>query len=758
MSQLGEERYHSRVQHNRNIGKETRYGPAKKLLQEAVKRFMEYSDDFLAAEKKKGRGRKHHMVAVFAELKPSVIALVTAKTVLDRLTQEQDWNRLVYAVGQGLEDEIAYKKVAKEHPALWKHTRANYSPARVREGLKYKAGMRQYWTWSTGDRYKAGLWCLHVLVDTSKLFLKTTQRAKKNTRYLLRPTEETLKWLKNADDTWEALSPFYLPTTGVPKDWQQGKDGGYVTPLVHTKTFVKTYHRVAEKLLEDADLSLLDRAVNNLQRVGWQINPKVSEVLVKCLTSDQEIIRLPSVYQKEIPKRPDGDDPEQWQEWKIEAGKIHRENLSNTGKFMKAQTVRGLVQRFQNEMFYYPQRLDFRGRVYPLPNYLNLQGDDMCRGLLQFARREPIEGSERYLAIHTANVFGFDKSPLKDRLEWYYTNHKEIRRAGQDPMGVPIWADAAEPWQALAACVEVSEYHKVGKRFLTGLPLAIDCTNNGLQLYALLMRDPVGAYWTNCSDEPDRKDIYAEVAKITKVPEALAGFLKEVPRNCAKRPVMTLSYGSTRHSCQHYVRKWYEEAYPVDPLSGRESFHALLELADNLWQAMEERIGRPLEAMEWLRDAARLFSQTGIEWISPTGLPVYQRREHVKSMQAKTRLGDSVKVARYRKFTGKIHVSKMMDAFPPNYIHSLDAAVVHKTAASFTGPLGTVHDSFSTLAPHVARLGQEVREAVVELFSQDLLGDLKSQLERQLGQGLPDLPEYGDFDVREVLRSTYFCS
>ena len=42
------------------------------------------------------------------------------------------------------------------------------------------------------------------------------------------------------------------------------------------------------------------------------------------------------------------------------------------------------------EAFYYPHNLDFRGRAYPMHPHLNHLGNDMCRGLLQFAEARPL--------------------------------------------------------------------------------------------------------------------------------------------------------------------------------------------------------------------------------------------------------------------------------------------------------------------------------------------------------------------------------
>ena len=57
--------------------------------------------------------------------------------------------------------------------------------------------------------------------------------------------------------------------------------------------------------------------------------------------------------------------------------------------------------------FYFPHNLDFRGRVYPIAPHLHHMGHDICRGLLLFAKGEPIGPNGLYwLKVHLANQLG----------------------------------------------------------------------------------------------------------------------------------------------------------------------------------------------------------------------------------------------------------------------------------------------------------------------------------------------------------------
>ena len=70
----------------------------------------------------------------------------------------------------------------------------------------------------------------------------------------------------------------------------------------------------------------------------------------------------------------------------------------------------------------------------------------------------------------------------------------------------------------------------------------------------------------------------------------------------------------------------------------------------------------------------------------------------------------------------------------------------------------TCHDSIGVLAPDVESMHRSVREATVEIFSQDQLKILANQFAALLppNVSLPSLPTVGDLDINDVLDSKYY--
>jgi DNA-directed RNA polymerase len=82
--------------------------------------------------------------------------------------------------------------------------------------------------------------------------------------------------------------------------------------------------------------------------------------------------------------------------------------ISSNSKYQLYLNIINLAYLYKDQEFYLPVFVDFRGRIYPLSNYLNYQGGDLTRSLLLFADcyGERMNGIE-CLNIYLANLAGF---------------------------------------------------------------------------------------------------------------------------------------------------------------------------------------------------------------------------------------------------------------------------------------------------------------------------------------------------------------
>ena len=66
-------------------------------------------------------------------------------------------------------------------------------------------------------------------------------------------------------------------------------------------------------------------------------------------------------------------------------------------------------------------------------------GDDLCRGLLQFAEKRPL-GSRGlwWLKVHISNLYGFDKAPLRERCAFTEHHLAQVLDSAQNPINVSL--------------------------------------------------------------------------------------------------------------------------------------------------------------------------------------------------------------------------------------------------------------------------------------------------------------------------------
>lgn len=84
-----------------------------------------------------------------------------------------------------------------------------------------------------------------------------------------------------------------------------------------------------------------------------------------------------------------------------------------------------------------PHNLDFRGRAYPIPPHLSHIGDDLSRALLKFAEGKELgERGLRWLKIHAANLFGYDKANFEERVTWVDEHFDQIKECATNPLEV----------------------------------------------------------------------------------------------------------------------------------------------------------------------------------------------------------------------------------------------------------------------------------------------------------------------------------
>lgn len=441
------------------------------------------------------------------------------------------------------------------------------------------------------------------------------------------------------------------------------------------------------------------------------------------------------------------------------------------------------------EEIYFPHSVDYRGRAYPVPPHLNHNGDDISRGLLQFAEGK-ICGTEglRWLNISCANLYGMDKLNFDRREKWAYDNREKMLQCATDPFeaeNLKWWVAAEDPWQFLARCFEMKDAYQLPDpaQFCSYLPVHMDGSCNGLQHYAALGLDEWGARSVNLLPGDEVQDVYVEVLNLiikcvekdAKLPgnaiqpklskgelARLAIDYKVLERKTVKQTVMTICYGVTHLGAQKQV-----SARLTEKIGSQLDPHTVRQLANylsrTLLNSVSEVFKHAMEIKKWFDEVSRLFNKTGaaVCWISPLGFAIRQPYYESTTRVVQTAL-QSITLAEEGCDGDKIKKASQRSGFPPNFIHSLDASHMCMSAERMFSEnlqFAAVHDSFWTHACDVSRMNVIIRETFLEMYSEPILQDLDADIRTRLGyyaDELPPLPERGKLKLELVMDSPYF--
>jgi DNA-directed RNA polymerase len=136
-----------------------------------------------------------------------------------------------------------------------------------------------------------------------------------------------------------------------------------------------------------------------------------------------------------------------------------------------------------------------------------------------------------------------------------------------------------------------------------------------------------------------------------------------------------------------------------------------------------------------------------------------------ESKRVKTKMGDSIIKLSIQSDTDVIDKRKTAQSICPNFIHSLDASVLHlavvKAKQKGVTNFSLIHDSFGCVAPDVDMLSEAIREAFCEIYENDVLANWAMEMRQMLSyknmKKFPNIPQRGNLDLALVKQSVFFC-
>lgn len=542
----------------------------------------------------------------------------------------------------------------------------------------------------------------------------------------------------------------FVPMLCPPQPWTTRRNGGY---LLAKSSLIRLEH-TAHQQLDQIDscppnhLYPAFDSLNQLSSIAWTVNTDVLDVIIK-------VFQAGGNKKLDVPESPSSLGPPSFTE--NESGFTQKQKFEQYQQQLdhrKKQTEMyslwcdalyrlSLANHYRNRVFWLPHNMDFRGRVYPIPPHLNHLGSDLARCLLVFHKKKKlgIDGF-MWLKLHCINLTGFKKrDSIRERLLFADAIMDEILDSADHPLdGRKWWTTSDEPWQTLSCCMEIAKVLRSGdpENYECSLPIHQDGSCNGLQHYAALGRDMAGAYSVNLSPAPVPQDVYNGIAQLVEksrqrddengveIARVLRNFIR---RKVVKQTVMTTVYGVTRYGAKLQIAKQLKN---IDEFPDQWVWSASNYITAKTFESLREMFSSAKEIQDWLTECARLISSVcnkNVEWITPLDLPVVQpyNRKAKKALVKSAKLDSTFAIDTFSKPDN----IKQKNAFPPNFIHSLDSSHMMLTSlncekAGLT--FMSVHDCFWTHACTVPEMNKICREQFVALHSEPILENLSKNM------------------------------
>lgn len=671
------------------------------------------------------------------------------------------------------------------------------------------------------ETVKVGAYLIDLVISSgANVVEKVVVNEGRKRRTYLKYTEECYKLILQSRELLLGEYRKYPIHIMKPKDWKGFKgSGGYQNDKLYKINAVKTEKRKElNKYFNQSNVTEPFEILNALQGTAWRVNRRVFDVMSEIFDSNLLDPTMPKNSPKlygglpyngfldardfvneadygeytvsPIDKIPVFKDKKRGRQyWVARRAQEDVCTASNSKAMMANLVLYNAKEYLQEPEIYFSYQFDFRGRIYPIQQHLQPQGSGYVKALLEFAEGEPIDSDEakRWFMIHGANCYGFDKEPYDERINKIKDLTLDILNTAADPMTHrDFWSAADDPFLFLAWCFEYADLLKNPENFVSRIPVALDATCSGIQIYSGLLRDREGAKAVNVIGQT-REDIYQRVAdKVNEyldngdyMPEIvfnqsdgtthtvntkpLADSLKgKVSRRLTKRNTMTQPYSVTHRGMKdQLVAELNDLEMENNKFWVGDNWLAAMFLADLNSRAIGAVVRGARVGQEYLVGVTRDLALQGnwVAYTTPlTGFPVIQKIHREEVERITTAIG---KLSIRTTIPDSIDIRKMRSGVAPNYVHSLDAALLGDTVLRLAR-LGItkfhmIHDSYGVPARFVGDLNREVRESYIDLFETDPLTNWYYQVKSD-HEVLPEDVMINTLDLQEVRDSHYIFS
>ena len=802
---IGQKRYQRGSQDAKNSESWTRLPSVRFIMSEAVQPVATAFYNWKLRRIKGHPAYATHLIDVVDSLRleDETIAYLALICTLDSIAQQHPEMRVARTIGNSIQDEYRLRIFRAENPNYFKKVLESEHQKRNPRNRKKNA---MTWllsrktelnlhelTLDDADKIMLGKILIHLIHrETGLINIIPNHVNKKKTINMVVANPSAIDWIEKLEKHKEKIATQYMPCVVTPRDWQEKTlGGGYYTSHLKGLRAIKLHKKSGYQDLDNLEMPLVYEALNQMQQTEFSINTSMFQVMERAYESGDSWEGIPTRDPYLLPQCPFPGTPKKtltdeqkiiWDEWAKPYAMLMRKN--NQIYSRRLQFVRGLQMAkdlMQHKRFNYVAQCDYRGRYYLMHNFLHPQGPDWSKSLLQSAVGMPVTEQDQVdaLAVAGANLYGFDKASIKQRVGWVEHNTPAILESSKHPFDCKFWTEADEPWQFLAFCKEWKKYKNNVLGYKSNYWIHTDGSQNGIQHYSAILSDAETGFYCNLNESDKPQDLYQQVAdavidELKNSNEPLARDWLEsslINRKMLKKIVMTFPYGGTSHMYTEYLNSYVVENtgeyWPFK--SGKRVADAFKEsrwLVTPIKKALEEKVKAATIGMQWIKEVSRKVIAKGVpvQWRTPSGFVVVQNYPEVRSRKIKTVLDGKLIMAHIQgtPVGNKQDSWKVGNATPPNLIHSLDAShltlTLKKCRDQGLNQVTMIHDSYGSLVAQMPLMQKLLRESFVEMYnSWDVCDEFLRDASMVVPEGaLPSPPMKGDLDINMVRNSPFF--
>lgn len=422
-----------------------------------------------------------------------------------------------------------------------------------------------------------------------------------------------------------------------------------------------------------------------------------------------------------------------------------------------------LLEAFSHvEGFYFVHNIDGRGRIYPA-GVLTYQSSELVRAGLEFAEGVVTPLTEKNLlslAEYGFSLYGKDNCISAEDFI------KKTAKYWVEDYDFVFLSKAKKPLLFLAFCEEYKRWlncKKMGLAFIKShLPIYIDASCNALQHYSALGGITDFLHMLNMRTTVDSSDLYTYIVDKVKSEvvcnlqtkleaetkahhkKILQSFLNNkdlfLTRKVLKTPIMSFGYGVSAFGIAEQILDQIKEDPRLAPfLYLVKEPLTFLVISGPLFTAIKKELLPFEKVFSFLRSIVSCYKRTEdskkdkeskevvpFKWSLPSsGVTVSLLYKKEKSLNFFFTLKGVTKSFRVKKVLEEVDFSRMIQSFPPNFVHSLDALNLHLFLKEYfpkgeKAPIAVIHDSIGVPLIYLAQSKLKFKKAFIFIYQEQI--------------------------------------